>query len=68
VVYVRSFLKSMLPTLRPGYVMAPELCGALRAAKYIMDWYTLRATLARFIDDGHSPGTSARCGRLGATP
>lgn len=39
--YVGSFSKTMLPTLRVGFVVAPPaLCGALRAAKYVTDWHT----------------------------
>jgi GntR family transcriptional regulator / MocR family aminotransferase len=57
VIYVGSFSKSMLPTLRVGFVIAPPaLSGALRAAKYVTDWHTslpTQAALARFIDDGH---------------
>jgi GntR family transcriptional regulator/MocR family aminotransferase len=57
VIYVGSFSKSMLPTLRVGFVVAPPaLCGALRAAKYVTDWHTplpTQSALARFIDEGH---------------
>lgn len=57
IIYVGSFSKTMLPTLRLGFVVAPPaLCGALRAAKYVTDWHTplpTQAALARFIDDGH---------------
>lgn len=57
VIYVGSFSKSMLPTLRVGFVIAPPaLCNALRAAKYVTDWHTAlptQAALARFIDEGH---------------
>ena len=57
VVYVGSFSKTMLPTLRIGFVVAPPaLCAALRAAKYVTDWHTAlptQAALARFIDDGY---------------
>lgn len=57
VIYVGSFSKSMLPTLRVGFVIAPPSLGqALRAAKYVTDWHTSLPTqvaLARFIDDGH---------------
>jgi GntR family transcriptional regulator/MocR family aminotransferase len=57
VIYVGSFSKTMLPTLRVGFVVAPPaLGGALRAAKYVTDWHTAlptQAALARFIDDGH---------------
>jgi GntR family transcriptional regulator/MocR family aminotransferase len=56
VLYVGSFSKSMLPTLRLGYLVAPaSLHGALAAAKYLADWSSplvAQATLARFIEDG----------------
>jgi GntR family transcriptional regulator/MocR family aminotransferase len=56
VIYVGSFSKTMLPTLRLGYVIAPTtLCAALHAAKYVADWHTplpTQAALARFIDEG----------------
>jgi GntR family transcriptional regulator/MocR family aminotransferase len=57
VIYVGSFSKSMLPTLRVGFVIAPAaLGGALRAAKYVTDWHSplpTQAALARFIEEGH---------------
>jgi GntR family transcriptional regulator/MocR family aminotransferase len=57
VLFVGSFSKVMLPTLRVGFVVAPPaLCGALRSAKYVADWHTnlpTQAALARFIEDGH---------------
>ena len=60
VIYVGSFSKSMLPTLRVGFVIAPlALCAALRAAKYVTDWHTAlptQAALAQFIDEGHLAG------------
>jgi GntR family transcriptional regulator / MocR family aminotransferase len=55
--YVGSFSKTMLPTLRLGFVVAPAaLSAALRAAKYVTDWHTplpTQAALAAFIDEGH---------------
>lgn len=46
----------MLPTLRLGFLVAPEpLHGALRRAKHVTDWHTavpMQAAAARFIDDG----------------
>ncbi len=57
VLYVGSFSKTMLATLRLGFVVAPaSLRHAIRAAKYVTDWHTslpTQAALARFIDDGH---------------
>ncbi|MES4907864.1 MULTISPECIES: PLP-dependent aminotransferase family protein [unclassified Streptomyces] len=56
VIYVGSFSKVMLPSLRLGFLVAPApLREALRAAKYVTDWSTsfpTQAALARFIDDG----------------
>jgi GntR family transcriptional regulator / MocR family aminotransferase len=56
VVYVGSFSKTMLPTLRLGFVATPaSLSEAAHAAKYVTDWNTslpYQAALARFIDRG----------------
>ncbi len=56
VIYVGSFSKVMLPTLRLGFLIAPaSLRAALRAAKQLTDWHgevPIQAALARFIDDG----------------
>ena len=56
VVYVGSFSKVMLPTLRLGFLIAPaSLQPALRCAKQLTDWHgelPTQAALARFVDDG----------------
>jgi GntR family transcriptional regulator / MocR family aminotransferase len=56
VIYVGSFSKCMLPTLRLGFLVTPpSLRGALRKAKFLSDWHTSlpsQAALARFIDEG----------------
>jgi GntR family transcriptional regulator/MocR family aminotransferase len=56
VIYVGSFSKSMLPTLRLGFLVTPpSLRRALRTAKFLSDWHTslpTQAALARFIDEG----------------
>ena len=56
VIYVGSFSKIMLPTLRLGFLVTPpSLHQALRAAKFLSDWHTSlpqQAALARFIDEG----------------
>jgi GntR family transcriptional regulator/MocR family aminotransferase len=56
VVYVGSFSKTMLPTLRLGFLVAPpSLRAALHKAKFVSDWHSpvlAQAALARFIDQG----------------
>jgi GntR family transcriptional regulator/MocR family aminotransferase len=56
VVYVGTFSKTMLPSLRVGFVVAPaSLLPALRAAKRLTDWHTdslTQSALARFVDTG----------------
>jgi GntR family transcriptional regulator / MocR family aminotransferase len=57
VVYVGSFSKTMLATLRLGFVVAPaSLRGAVRAAKFVTDWHSplpTQAALAGFIEQGY---------------
>jgi GntR family transcriptional regulator/MocR family aminotransferase len=56
VAYVGSFSKSLLPTLRLGYVLPPpSLWEAMHKAKQVIDWHTAapaQAALAEFIADG----------------
>ena len=56
VIYVGSFSKTMLPTLRLGFLVAPPtLREALHRAKFVADWHTpvlTQAALAEFIRDG----------------
>jgi GntR family transcriptional regulator/MocR family aminotransferase len=56
VIYVGSFSKTLLPSLRLGFLVAPEaLRPALRAARRITDWHgepAAQAALAEFIDEG----------------
>jgi GntR family transcriptional regulator/MocR family aminotransferase len=56
VIYVNSFSKSMLPTLRLAFVVTPpSLSEAMRAAKYVTDWHSplaAQAALSHFIDEG----------------
>jgi GntR family transcriptional regulator/MocR family aminotransferase len=56
VIYIGSFSKTMLPTLRLGFVVTPpSLSAAVHKTKHVMDWHTnmlAQAALARFIDDG----------------
>jgi GntR family transcriptional regulator / MocR family aminotransferase len=56
VLYVGSFSKTMLPTLRLGFLVAPaSLRAALETTKFLMDWSSpvpSQAALARFLADG----------------
>ena len=56
VIYVGSFSKTLLPTLRLGFVVAPpSLREALHKAKFVADWHTsttVQAVAANFIDGG----------------
>ncbi len=56
VIYVGSFSKTLLPTLRLGFLVArPSLRLALQKAKYVSDWHTsalVQTALARFIQEG----------------
>jgi GntR family transcriptional regulator / MocR family aminotransferase len=57
VIYVGSFSKTTLATLRLGFVISPpSLWPALRGAKFLADWHSpvpLQAALAEFIAEGH---------------
>ena len=56
VVYIGSFSKTLLPTLRLGFIATPPSCTpAVHKAKYVADWHTpmvLQVALAQFIDQG----------------
>ena len=56
VVYIGTFSKTMLPTLRLGFLVTPpSLREALHKAKFVSDWHSstlTQAALARFIDGG----------------
>jgi GntR family transcriptional regulator / MocR family aminotransferase len=56
VVYIGSFSKTMLPTLRLGFVVSPpSIREAIHKAKGVSDWHTSttqQAALASFIDSG----------------
>ena len=56
VIHVGSFSKTLLPTLRIGYIVSPpSLHGALCRAKFVSDWHTsslVQAALAQFIETG----------------
>ncbi len=56
VLYTSSFSKTLLPSLRLGFVVTPaSLRPAMRAAKYVADWSTStpqQLALAEFIERG----------------
>jgi GntR family transcriptional regulator/MocR family aminotransferase len=56
VIYVGSFSKTLLPTLRLGFVVAPpSLREAIQKAKLVTDWHTsttIQAVLAHLVDSG----------------
>ncbi|TDD67263.1 PLP-dependent aminotransferase family protein [Jiangella aurantiaca] len=56
VAYVGSFSKTLLPTLRLGFVVAPRsLRDAMHKAKQLLDWHTAvppQAALAELINEG----------------
>jgi GntR family transcriptional regulator/MocR family aminotransferase len=68
VVYVGSFSKTLLPTLRLGFLVTPpSLRDAVHRAKYVTDWHTStlpQATLARFIDTGEFARHLRKIGRV----
>jgi GntR family transcriptional regulator/MocR family aminotransferase len=57
VIYIGTFSKTLLPLLRIGFLIAPQvLRGPIRAAKQLTDWHndvTTQAALAQFMEDGH---------------
>ncbi len=68
VVYVSSFSKVLLPTLRVGFCVAPPpLHSALRKAKHLADWHSaspVQGALAEFIDAGLLAGHLRRMRRV----
>jgi GntR family transcriptional regulator/MocR family aminotransferase len=68
VVYVGTFSKTLLPTLRLGFLVAPEsLNPALAAAKRLSDWHgdmVSQGALARLIDDGSFASHVRRANRI----
>jgi len=68
VLYVGTFSKTMLPTIRTGFVLAPPvLREALVAARQIGDGYgqvAMQAALARFIDEGQLARHVRKAGKV----
>ena len=64
VIYVGSFSKTLLPSLRLGFIVAPpSLRDAMYKAKFVTDWHSslpMQAALARFIDEAAMRVTCAR--------
>src|SRR5436190_1019391 len=56
VIYIGSFSKSLLPSLRLGFIIAPpSLQSAVHKAKFVSDWHAptlAQIALAHFIEDG----------------
>jgi GntR family transcriptional regulator/MocR family aminotransferase len=56
VIHVGSFSKTLLPTLRVGFVVSPpSLHAAFQRAKFVSDWHTsslVQSALAQFIETG----------------
>ncbi|MFD0517187.1 MocR-like pyridoxine biosynthesis transcription factor PdxR [Paractinoplanes durhamensis] len=67
VIYAGTFSKSMLPSLRTGFVLVPPgLRAAMAAARQLGDGYgspPIQAALARFIDDGRLARHVRRAGK-----
>jgi GntR family transcriptional regulator/MocR family aminotransferase len=68
VLYIGTFSKTLLPTLRIGFLVAPgSLSGALVAAKRLSDWHTDTVTqgaLARLLDEGAFAAHVRRANRI----
>jgi GntR family transcriptional regulator/MocR family aminotransferase len=68
VLYVGTFSKTMLPTVRTGFVLSPPaLRAALVAARQLGDGYgqlAIQAALARFIDEGRLARHVRRAGKV----
>lgn len=56
VIYIGSFSKTMVPTIRLGFIVTPpSLRASVHRAKQVTDWHTpmpLQVALAQFIESG----------------
>jgi GntR family transcriptional regulator/MocR family aminotransferase len=67
VIYVGSFSKTMLPTLRLGFLVAPRsIRSAVHKAKYVTDWHTSTLVQAAFVRLLESGGYARHIRRLSA--
>lgn len=68
VIYVGSFSKTMLPSLRLGYcVVPPGILTAMCRARFVADWHgpsALQGALAGFIDEGRLAAHIRRMRRM----
>ncbi len=68
VIYVGSFSKTLLPSLRLGFLIAPpSLRSTLRKAKFVSDWHTstlVQTALAHMIDAGEFARHISRMTRI----
>ena len=68
VIYVGTFSKSLIPSLRIGFLISPRsLRAALRRARQLTDWHGETVTqlaLAEFIEQGHFARHLRRANRL----
>jgi len=68
VIYVGSFSKTLLPSLRLGFLVTPaSFTPTVQKAKYVSDWHTptvTQAALARFIDNGSFARHVRKVGRV----
>ena len=68
VIYVGSFSKTLLPSLRLGFLVTPtSFTPVVHKAKYVSDWHTptvTQAALARFIETGGFSRHVRKVGRV----
>jgi GntR family transcriptional regulator/MocR family aminotransferase len=68
VIYLGTFSKTLLPMLRVGFLVAPQILrGPLRFAKQLTDWHNETITqiaLAQFMEEGHFARHLRRANRV----